>query len=197
MASYSLRVIKNSSYTQLDPTTLWLKEEFGARAFFPDEHNHFHIPADEVYGLVVEGATVQRNPTAAVPVCAPGSSLQSASQPSGAPVHKPIFSGKKGQSTNVKIIQATYKKTSARPEFTPTNQAFITVSEANANVVYLTDAIRRKWGDDFVLVTGDGLRLEDSSGTQGRHSEVAGEIRRCSSTTAVAERKGQVLGFLG
>ena len=29
-------------------------------------------------------------------------------------------------------------------------------------------AFARKWGNDYILVTGDGLQIEDSCGTQGR-----------------------------
>ncbi len=92
---------------------------------------------------------------------------QSSGSYTNTPLHRPIFSTKKGQSTNVKIIQAIFQKTLSRPEFTPANQAFITVNETTANVDYITDAIHRRWGADSVLVTGDGLRIEDSSGTQG------------------------------
>ena len=44
--------------------------------------------------------------------------------------------------------------------------AFLT--EATANIYYITGMIQNKWGKDFVLVTGDGLKIEDSSGIQGR-----------------------------
>ena len=50
-------------------------------------------------------------------------------------------------------------------EFMAQNQTFVDVTEATANLHYVSSAIQRKWGPEYVLVTSDGL---DSSGTQGR-----------------------------
>ena len=70
---------------------------------------------------------------------------------------------------NVKVVQAHVSKSATgKLEFHRLGQAFIDVNESTANVFHITDVIQNKWGDDYVLVTGDGLQVEDSSGTQGK-----------------------------
>ena len=151
---------------QVDPSTIWLREEFGQRAFFPDAINQFHFPSEvglSITSLVVEGSQTRPisapEPTAAV--CIPGPSTYAS------PVYKPIFSSKKEQSLKVKIIQAKMKKHSGRPEFTSMCQTYVTITEATASLDYVTTVIQRKWGSQYVLVTSDGLKLDDSA--QGTH----------------------------
>ena len=53
-------------------------------------------------------------------------------------------------------------------EFMAQNQTFVDVTETTANLHYIiSTAIQRKWGPEYVVVTSDGLKLDDSSGTQG------------------------------
>ena len=82
---------------------------------------------------------------------------------------RPIFSTKKTTSgATVKVTRATMKRCpNGKAEFSGENQTFISVSEANANVHFLQTVIQQKWGRNYVLVTSDGLPIEDSSGTQG------------------------------
>lgn len=54
-----------------------------------------------------------------------------------------------------------------KAEFSAENQIFISVSEGNANVHFIQNVVQQKWGRSYVLVTSDGLSIEDSSGTQG------------------------------
>ena len=79
-----------------------------------------------------------------------------------------MFSSRKSSSCNVKIVQTTTKRLpSGKIEFSGRNQLYIDVTEATANLTYVTLAVQRKWGPEFVIVTADGLKLEDSSGMQG------------------------------
>ncbi len=55
------------------------------------------------------------------------------------------------------------KKTTGQPDFSQLNQTFVTVTDITANVDYISSAVQRKWGADHVLVTADGLRLDDSA----------------------------------
>ena len=41
------------------------------------------------------------------------------------------------------------------------------VTEATANLHYVSSAVQRKWGQEYTLVTSDGLKVDDSSGTKG------------------------------
>ena len=71
------------------------------------------------------------------------------------------------QTVNVKVVKATMKTGGGKAEFTPQTQTFVDVTESTANVNYITSAVQRKWGSQYVLVTSDGLQIEDGSGTQG------------------------------
>ena len=44
---------------------------------------------------------------------------------------------------------------------------FVEVNESIANVNYILLVVQNKWGKDFVLVTQDGLTIDNESGTQG------------------------------
>ena len=82
----------------------------------------------------------------------------------------PIFKSKVGGSSSsisVKIAYATMKRNGTKCEFRKLHQAFIKVGESTANVSYLTEAVKEKWGKDLILVTADGMPIEDSSGTRG------------------------------
>ena len=85
-------------------------------------------------------------------------------------VSPPVGASTKKNSVNIKIIQANLiKKPSGRPEFRPISQTFVDVTDSTANVMYLTHIVKEKWGSTYVLVvTSDGMRVEDSSGTQGK-----------------------------
>ena len=56
-----------------------------------------------------------------------------------------------------------------RVKFMAQNQTFVDVTETTANFHYVSTAIQRKWGSEYVVITLDGLKLDDSSGTQGRY----------------------------
>jgi len=153
-------------------TTVWLKEEFGPKAFFPNSDNSsFNLTSD--VGVSVSSFIVNGNPaTQQISTYTPGPSYSRSSNvvsPSvGGITYKPIFSAKKSNSINVKIVQANVTKSATgKLEFHKLGQAFIDVSEVTANVYYILGVVQKKWGDDYVIVTGDGLKIEDSSGTQG------------------------------
>lgn len=150
-----------------------MREEFSNRAYFPDEDNKFQFPScvgRTVISLIVEGVppTVQAIP---VVTAMPGPSSTPVSSQQH-PVYKPIFSSKRKEPlVNVKIVKADMTRSvSGKPEFERLGQVFIDVNESTANISYISNAVQRKWGSDYILVTADGLEMEDSSGTQGNYS---------------------------
>ena len=85
------------------------------------------------------------------------------------PSTPPIFTKKGSGSSiaNVKITQAIMKKgANNRPEFKRLHQTFVEVMDSTANI-YLSNAVREKWGSEYMLVTADGLTIDESSGTRG------------------------------
>lgn len=151
---------------QVDPETAYLKEEFGQRAFFPDANNEFNLPScvgATILSLMVEGSFLGSRSVGQI-----GASTTLPSTPGPSSGVRPIFSSKKELSVKVKVVQASLKKlSSGKIEFTRENQTYVTVTEGTANVDYVTQAIQRKWGFNYVLVTADGLKFDDSA--QGNH----------------------------
>ena len=155
---------------QLDPSTVWLREEGGSRAFFPDLQNaHFVLSADVgvlITDLVAMGSPMQGQSFASAPSAGRVAAISSlANEPSTSGTQS-VPTMRKTQSINVKVIQASVKRlANGKLEFMAHNQTFVDVTEATANV---NSAVQRKWGLDYNLVTSDGLKLDDSSGTHGK-----------------------------
>lgn len=155
---------------QLDPSSVWLQEEFGNRAYFPDATGgSFDLPSE--IGLTVPSMVVQGQPCqssmAHVPTVVTPATLSSSS--SFGPSSRPPFIARKSMpSVSVKVVQATMTRlASGKSSFNKVGQTFLDVTDATANVSYVKHIIRQRWGAEYTLVTLDGLELEDSSGTQG------------------------------
>ena len=171
---------------QLDPKTVWLRQEVGRRCFFPDTAGRFKIDRATtgiLYGLVVEGTPLavaslqQASPTSVQessnnPVVAVASNDAGPShQGQGTPI-TPFFKSTKKNTEgtfNVKVVKAKFTKLpSGKLELSDRlEQLNITLEDSVANVHVVTSAIRKKWGSAYVVVTGDGLEVDDSAGTQG------------------------------
>ena len=152
---------------------MWSREQGGQRAFFPNlSKTSFDLPSD-VNTLIAMGTdssggyvASQACSSASTPVLS--ASTRAMSCP-GRPVFSKKASGSGGTVVNVKVVQATFKRTllEKTPEFVRTEQLYIPVKESNANVPHITNIVQENWGYNYVLVTEDGLRLQDSPGTQG------------------------------
>ena len=53
-----------------------------------------------------------------------------------------------------------------KPVFQPVAQMFVDITETTANVEHIHAAISSCWGDNYLLVSVDGLQIEDSLATQ-------------------------------
>ena len=144
---------------------MWIREEYGSRIFFPDATNtHFELPVSADY-LIVEGTTTVPGPSSAsngVQALTPVTTGYTSN-------NRPFSSNqKKSQTFNVKVVQANLKwLPNGKPEFKQMGQLFIDITETTANVQYVQSVIQSKWGSDYILVTVDGLQLDDSPGTKG------------------------------
>ena len=116
--------------------------------FFPNTTNQlFDFPTDAQYlSLDVEVRESQQGPTPAiVPTKLAFILSPEARQLQPATSSRRITAGE--QSINVKIIQANFShQSNGRPEFTPTVQVFVDVTENTANVNYILSVIQKKWG---------------------------------------------------
>ena len=69
----------------------------------------------------------------------------------------------------VKVLQATllFSLNGRKAVFSSHSQCFVDVSEATANVPYILSVARDEFGQNYCLVTNDGLEIRDSHGTKG------------------------------
>ena len=66
---------------------------------------------------------------------------------------------------NIKIIRAKMDSSrSGKVEFTQEAQMHLDIAESTANVFR---EVHQRWGEEYVIVTVDGLELEDCEGTRG------------------------------
>lgn len=136
--------------------------------FLPDQQNaHFIFTSD--VGYFITKFTVEGTPSSAGDSEAgPSSSQRVLSFLGSRPPSAPVIGNKKSTgSTNVKIVKADMERVGKTTQFKSKRVDFIKVTEETANVRYLSHAVKEKWGEQFILVTADGMELEDSSGTQG------------------------------
>lgn len=149
-----------------------MKEEFGARAFFPESDGSFNVQAIVALSgsMKVEGVPREEAPRSQ------GQAVQHLAQtlvPSTtppAPIFRSVVAHRRpgGQSVSVKVVQARLSFTVAgKPTFEKLGQMFVEIGEGTANVAYILSVARAEFGANHTLVTNDGLELHDSAGTQG------------------------------
>ena len=55
-----------------------------------------------------------------------------------------------------------------KPHFSSEESLFIDVNEATANATYIEGVVQEEFGENFVIVSSDGLAIKDSSATRGK-----------------------------
>jgi len=163
----------------VNPDSIWLKERYGAGAFFPDtdgqfdlrgieEYSHLEVEADDESPAVPEMQT--RSSTTVLAATTPARRSGPTVYPGFSSV-VPQASGKRASNStfSLKVVQAIMEGVSAngRPTFSKQGQCFVELVESIANVPYVTSVIRNEYGNDHIVVTSDGLEVKDSSGTRG------------------------------
>ena len=80
----------------------------------------------------------------------------------------PVPTGGKGyNSCTTKVVKAEKRVVSGKVEFTALEVAYIDLNPATATILHVETCVQQKWGEDFVVVSNDGLRICDSSATRG------------------------------
>lgn len=70
--------------------------------------------------------------------------------------------------TSMQVIRVSKKRVSkGKYEFTENSQTWVNVTSETANVNYVNKAIKELWGDEYRLVTVDGIEIDDSPTTRG------------------------------
>ena len=170
----------------VEQDTIWLKSRYkDGHIYFPNSDGVFDLLKDGILPheeLIVEGEPRQMQVQASQPCCSGLSARSSATVMDGTPPRyspgSPFTSitahrGKRPLEEvtyRLKIIQATVVFAgpgSKKPTFECHGQAFFEITASNANVPALLVAVRTEFGEDYTIVTGDGLEVKDSFGTQG------------------------------
>ena len=104
----------------------------------------------------------------------PTTSHSAASLP---PPFQSVVAPKRGAAYSLKIVQARMVKSRGKkPEFQCLSQLYTDIVESTANVDCILTVVQRRWGEDYTLVTNDGLELLDSPGTRGTNLQVCYQI---------------------
>ena len=69
-------------------------------------------------------------------------------------------------SFSLKIVKASMKH-GPKPEFTPIEVGFIDITPKTANLSFIEESVKEKWGEAFVIVSNEGLPIVDCAGTRG------------------------------
>ena len=126
---------------------MFLKEDGGHRAFLPDCNSRpFRFTSDvgvTMLSLFVEGTSSTPEPSENVVIATP------------TPLPGPS-------------LGSFHPYQAQRPN----KISFVNHGQMFTTVPYLSSMIQEKWGEGYVLVTSDGLRLEDSDGTRGMYKPI-------------------------
>jgi hypothetical protein len=188
LASYVV-ISYSDVHVQLNLNSVWLHQPGGGRqvAFFPDVRNErFDFCSDVgflITRLQVEGSSFSESSpsTSGNNPSTSGSSTSRVFSTLGSATSSIIPVGKKNSNPTLKIFKGTIvKKSNGHLAVERIGQTFVTITDSTANVPYLTHHVKEKWGQNYVLVSNDAIRIEDSSGTQG------GLIRMCIHVAVVA-----------
>ena len=161
------------------PRSVWLKTEYTSLAVFPDDSGLFVVTGAQCYSFLVEGAPLQQVPTApnrsGPSYASHGANAISlaVSNGSSSSVTPPAFKsvsakGKTPQASTIKVTKAAMIQSSAgKITFEKEGQLFVEVTEDTATVPYISAAVKREYGDGYILVTTDGLEILDRAATKG------------------------------
>ena len=54
-----------------------------------------------------------------------------------------------------------------KPIFSRQGQIFVNITDSSTNLTHILTGVREEFGDEYVVVTADGLEVRDFSRTQG------------------------------
>ena len=167
---------------------MWLRCDFSNRAFWPSENGEFNLSSHHDFAhLIVEGppAVSPHLPAAeVVNFGSPGPSTIAglpALTMSALP-KRGSYSGfqsvvsmatttskRKGSAVALKIIVAKMTRPAEKIAFEKREQIFVSITETTATLPYILAQVKEHVGDDYIIVTCDGLELKESTGTEGMY----------------------------
>ena len=173
--------------SQVNPSETWLRDECDGSVYFPEQDGQFSDLRDSnitpYSTLVVEGPTASglnmrmgfssfaRAGGQSVSSTVASSSLPSSSVGHGPPMFRSVVAPKKVPTSLIKIMKAKMTLTAkkgGKPEFQCTGQMYVELTDATASVGHICEAVREQWGSEYVVVSVEGLEIEDTLATQGQ-----------------------------
>lgn len=179
---------------QVSPSEAWLRDEIDDTAYFPQQDESFDLlgaGVTQYTHLIVEGRNLESQRALSTSLAAIAGSMSLSSTPAAAssatltargqqsssslpsPFFRSVIAPKRVPSFNLKVVKAKMHRNGRKTEFQPIHQTFIELVDSTANVEHILAIIRRRWGPDYILVTQDGLPLEDAPATQGDYMQLA------------------------
>ena len=159
---------------QVNPQEVWLRDSIEDTAFFPEPDGTFNLPSADS-GFAVEGPP---QPTTTLPRLSrynsPGLSPMSlsSSQSANPPSFHSVVSASKRQSAGckltVKVMKAKMTKSRSKPLFDTSSAMHVEVTEETANINHIVQSVKDLCGSQYIVVTVDGLEMEDSPATRGK-----------------------------
>lgn len=67
-----------------------------------------------------------------------------------------------------KVVKADKRVVGGKVEFTSIEAVYVDLKPGTANVNYVLAYIQNLWGSEYVIVSNDGLQIQDSSATKGQ-----------------------------
>lgn len=152
----------------LVPETIWLQKAIGNKIYLPDDDGAFSAVVEErnIFGLAVHGVKKQGE----APMTSNSSTTLSATLNATndtPPIFKSVLSKK--SKSRLKIIRANLRYASnGRPQFESIDVLYVDITEANANVAFLLKLVQEEYGDNYIMLTSEGLTVKDSPATRGK-----------------------------
>lgn len=134
----------------------------------PESDGTFRVQNNQNYEvqgieLLQDVQNVMQSVTNRIPLRSPTSTNTASYSAAFSPV---MNTSKKGNSFSLKIVLAWMTFSGSKYEFEEKDQAFVTITESTSNVPYITSTAKTAFDKDIVLVTANGLPINDSSGTR-------------------------------
>ena len=167
MVEMNVQQINTSSLARIfsvTPDSIWLQQSVGNKIYFPNKDGSFSgIVSDRsaIYGLVVHGLSIRSQNNASGLVSATPSSSRDAP-----PMFKSVMA--KRNKAKLKIVRANLRyAANGKPMFENIDVFYVDIDEATSNVPSLLKVVQDEFGNNYVLLTNDGLIIKDSPATRG------------------------------
>ena len=132
-----------------------------------DNNEEFEVHGDTHVSSSSSSLLSSRPSVSSTPILS-NSVFQPVSIPGNPTPRRPTFSSSKSRPVmKVHVVFAMFRG-KENVDLLEKEQAYIPVGEAQANVTFVLEAVRAKWGHNLEIVTKNGLPLVDEPGTRGK-----------------------------